>query len=89
MTVFNQFDDRTDLASPAARAIAVTPDDATALTLVTRGIYVGGAGNLAVTMKADDNDVTYVGVAAGSVLPLRVTHVLSTGTTATNIVALA
>ena len=89
MTVYNQFDDRTELASPAARAVAVTPSDGTALTLVSRGIYVGSAGNLAVTMKAGGNDVTFVGVAAGSLLPLRVTHVLSTGTTASDIVAVA
>jgi len=54
----------------------------------TRGLYVGGAGDVAVTMAEDGNNVTFVGVLAGSILPVQVTKVLSTGTTATNIVAL-
>lgn len=71
----------------AHSAAAVTPSDATILP-VTRAIYVGGAGNLAVTMAEDGNAVTFVGVLAGMVYPLQVTQVLATGTTATNIVAL-
>jgi hypothetical protein len=37
---------------------------------------------------ASGNSLTLTGVTAGSVLPLRVTKVKSTGTTATNIAAL-
>jgi hypothetical protein len=72
---------------PADDAVAVTPHDTTQLATVSRGLYVGGAGNVAVLM-ASGQTVTFVGVAAGSVLPIRVARVNSTNTTATNIVAL-
>lgn len=49
-------------------------------------IYVGGNGNLKVTME-DGVDVTFNNVVAGTFLPILVTHVLP-GTTATGIVAL-
>ena len=53
----------------------------------TRGFFVGGAGDLAVTMK-EGNNQTFAGVAAGTVLPIQATAALNTGTTATNVVAL-
>jgi hypothetical protein len=74
------------LSSPATDGVAVTPSDSTVLT-TTRAIFVGGAGNLAVVM-ASGNSLTLTGVTAGSLLPMRVTKVKSTGTTATNIAAL-
>jgi hypothetical protein len=76
-------------------AAAVTKDDANDLaTAPTRGLYVGGTGNVAVIMAADNTSggagtaVTFSGVAAGTVLPIRVRRVMSTNTTATGIVAL-
>jgi hypothetical protein len=77
---------RTGLSDPVTDGVAVTPSDSTVLT-TTRAVFVGGAGNLAVVM-ASGNSLTLTGVTAGSVLPLRVTKVKSTGTTATNIAAL-
>jgi hypothetical protein len=74
------------LADPAWDAVAVTPG-ASALGDVTRGLYVGGAGDVEVTM-ASGNDVTFTAVPAGTVLPIRCTHVLSGSTTATTIIAL-
>lgn len=83
----------------AHNAVAVTASDTTHL-FTTRGLYVGGAGNVAVVMadadlsttagasEAQAVDVIFVGVTAGSVLPIQVVRVLSTGTTATSIVAL-
>lgn len=72
---------------PANDAAAVTPNDTTQLSFVTRGLYVGGAGNVAVLM-ASGQTVTFVGVPAGTVLPIRIARVNSTSTTATSIVAL-
>lgn len=66
-------------------AAAVTASDATVLP-VTRGLYVGGTGNLAVRM-ADGMTITFNSVPVG-IFPIQVDQVLSTGTTATNIVAL-
>jgi len=69
-------------------AVAVTPNDATALVSgATKGLYVGGAGNVAVTM-ADGSNATFNGLSIGVVHPISVTHVKLTGTTATNILAL-
>jgi hypothetical protein len=75
------------MTSPANDAAAVTPSDTAPLVYVSRALYVGGAGNLVVTMQGGGN-VTFTGVPAGTVLPIRCSHVLSTSTTATSIVNL-
>lgn len=74
------------LSDPAENAAAVTPNDTTDLPNFSRYIYVGGAGNLQVTLVGGTT-VTYTGLTAGSRHPLRVSRVHSTGTTATSIVA--
>ena len=74
--------------APAYGAYAIAPDDDTDLNPATTGIYVGGAGNLTVTMLNGGPNVTFVGIAPGTVLPIRVTRVLVTDTTATSIVGL-
>lgn len=72
---------------PATRAVAVTASDSTDLT-GTRGLYVGGAGNVAVRcIHSPDTTVTLNSVPAGSIIPIQVTRVMA-ATTATNIVAL-
>lgn len=77
---------RSDL-SPAANAFAVTPHDTNPQPNVTRAIYVGGAGNLKVTTVGQD-DVVFIGVPAGSLIPIRATHIWENGTTATFILGL-
>jgi hypothetical protein len=76
----------TGISGPASNAAAITPNDTTDLGTVCRGIYVGGAGDLAVITAGGDT-VTLTAVAVGVVYPLRVSRVLATGTTATNLVA--
>jgi hypothetical protein len=90
MAALDQFGYRTGGApdQPASRAEAVTPSDSTDLTYVSRGLWVGGAGNVAVTMVSGDA-VTFSGVVAGTLLPIRVSRVKSTSTTATLILALS
>jgi hypothetical protein len=73
-------------SGPAYDAATVTPSDSTHLGNV-RGLFVGGAGNVAVT-TAKGTTLTFTGVVAGTILPVMVAKVLSTGTTATNIAAL-
>lgn len=73
-------------SDPARDASTVTPSDTTVLGGV-RGLFVGGAGNINVTTEGGTT-LVFTGVAAGSIIPLRVVKVLSTSTTATNIVAL-
>lgn len=76
-----------DRTHPATHGAVITPSDVTTF-VATRGLWVGGAGNVRVTMVGDAGDVIISGVAAGTLLPISVTAVLSTNTTATLIVAL-
>ena len=50
-------------------------------------IYVGGDGDVSVE-TADGSTIVFVGLTAGSFLPMLVTRVNSTSTTATNMVAI-
>lgn len=54
----------------------------------TRAIYVGGAGNLTVTMAGSGATCLLTAVPAGSFLPLAITSYTSSGTTATAIVGI-
>lgn len=76
-----------DSSAPGLQLAAVTPSDSTDLT-GARGLYVGGAGDLALTAVNDSSAVTLSSVPAGSIIPVQVKHVMSTNTTATNIVAI-
>jgi len=75
------------------RAAAVTPSDTVNIPSVSGGdnngcvLYVGGAGNLKVKTVGGD-EVTFVGINTGTFLPVQVVRVFSTGTSATNILAL-
>lgn len=72
--------------APAHSAVAVSPNDVTGIP-VTRALYIGTAGTLVVVMADDENTVTFTDAPVG-ILPIQVSRVLSTGTVATNIVAL-
>lgn len=77
------------LSDPAQHAAAVVPNDAVDLAQATRGIYIGVAGNLTVTMVGDldGTSVTFLAAPVG-VLPVCVKRVWATGTAATNLLAL-
>jgi hypothetical protein len=73
-------------ADPAHGAVAVVLDqDVTAKN--ARGLYVGVAGNLSVVMS-DGSAVTFTAVPAGTVLPIRVKQVTSSGTVASGLLLL-
>lgn len=74
-----------DSTAPARDGVAITKSDATIIP-ITRAIYVGGTGNINVRM-ASGNTVLFTAVAVG-IFPIQVDQVLSTSTTATNMVAL-
>lgn len=76
-----------DQAAPAREWIAITPSDSALLPAGCRGLYIGGAGNIALA-GYDGTVVTFTGVLAGSVLPCGPTKVMTTNTTATAIVGL-
>ena len=73
--------------SSAAGAAAISPSDTTNLARVTRGVYIGGSGNVS-SLMADGSTVVFVGAQSGSVLPIRVQRINAAGTTATNLLAL-
>ena len=70
------------------RFVAITPSDTVDLTRVARGVYVGVGGDIAVMGEKDSAAVTFKNCATGSILPIRVKRVMSTNTTATNLVSL-
>jgi hypothetical protein len=76
------------LNEPAVNAAAITPSDTTDLTQFTRFLYVGGTGDVTVNMAGTGATILFKAIPVGTVLPIRVSRVLATGTTATNLVAL-
>jgi hypothetical protein len=75
------------LIIPAEEYSAITPADGAALAKPTRAVYVGGSGDLTVD-SLDGNQVTFVGLAAGQIHPIRCTRVYATGTTVTGIIGI-
>lgn len=71
--------------SPAFSAIAVTLD---AVIPACRGIYVGVAGDISITMVNVGTAVIFKNAAAGSTIPVQASKINTTGTTATNLVVL-
>lgn len=71
-------------AGPMTGGFAVTKSDVTIFAQPTRAVWVGGVGDLAVTYLDGTTDILQA-VPAGTMLNIRVTQVLSTGTSATKI----
>lgn len=77
-----------DATVSAHRASAITTSDSTVFVQPTRALYVGAAGNITVDMADGGTALTFVAVQGGTILPIQVTRIYATGTTATSIVAL-
>lgn len=84
------------LNAPPSNGVAVTPSDTTDTVDANnnkqpyREVYIGGAGDLTVTLigMSDQQKVTFHSLAAGSALGMLVKRIWATGTTATNITGL-
>jgi hypothetical protein len=52
----------------AFKAVAVTPSDSADLSVVASGVYIGGDGNMRVTLSGMDagTHVDFIGLKAGS-----------------------
>jgi hypothetical protein len=83
---FQSFGD--SVGDPARRAYAVTPNDAAELTPLPKALLIGGSGTIVLRAVDSQADVT-IPVGAGQIVPIRASFVRATGTTATQIVALA
>ena len=81
---------------PAEFAIAVTASDTVDIAFgghspATRGLYVGSGGDISVEMLGSgltDPTVVFVAVVTGTLLPISITRVNATNTTATSLVAI-
>ena len=75
-------------SAPATGLAAVTPNDSANLPDgLCRGVWVGVGGDVVVDTPSVTN-VKLVGANAGSIIPVAVIRVRSTGTTAGSIVAM-
>lgn len=74
-----------NLIDPATHVTAITPNDSTTFS-ATRALYIGSGGNLRV-LTVDNDTITFTAVPIG-ILPIRVTKVFSTSTTASSILGL-
>lgn len=75
------FSSHTDsVTSPVSNAFVITPDDASDLSFVTRGLYVSASADVVVDMN-DSGTVTLHNLAPGMLHPLRIRRVYQTGTT--------
>lgn len=83
----DNFPNYVQLDSPAEDFFPITPNDSVDLSEVTRSIWVTGAGNLTVITRKGQTR-TWSSVPANTLLPIRVSRVLTTGTTATGILGL-
>ncbi len=78
---------QSSLSGPASSGFSITPSDTALLTETTRALFIGNGGNLTLRMLSGEV-LTLQNVPTGAILPLRVTAVLATGTTAGAIAAL-
>jgi hypothetical protein len=73
------------ISDPVPNASTVSPSDSVDLSSISTAIYIGTTGNLKVTMM-NAEVVTFMSLPIGF-HPIRVRRVWSTGTTASNIIA--
>lgn len=77
------------LIAPAGNSFAITPDDNAALPMISKAIYIGTGGDLTLQLVHDDSDRTFKNIPGGTILDLRVSHVRTAGTSASDIIGLA
>lgn len=75
--------------APFTKAAAVTKSDTDVLSATVRGLYIGGAGDVAVILREDSSAVTFKAVPVGTTLWIAPAKVMSTNTSATLILALS
>jgi hypothetical protein len=75
-------------ASPAFDGDPIVPSDTVDLGDAARAIYIGADGNVCLDTLASGTTLTFVGLKAGSILPVAARRVRATLTTATGLIAL-
>lgn len=72
---------------PGFDGFAISPSDSANLTSMVRAIYVGGAGNIKL-VSPNNTTLEFVGVPAGSILPMMAVKVFNTSTTASLLIGI-
>jgi hypothetical protein len=75
------------LTGPASSGFPVSPSDSLDLPEITRALYIGSGGELTVAM-ASGQVLRFEAVPDGALLPLRVSRVYATDTSAEAIIGL-
>ncbi len=90
MSVANPFGtsaaETSDVTSPAYNAMVISPSNTVNFTFVARAIYVGTSGDITL-LTANDQVVLFANAPVG-ILPVLCKRVNSTGTDASDLVAL-
>ena len=75
--------------APAGSSFNIAPDDSASLPMISKALYVGTGGDLAVQLVHDDSERVFKNIASGAILDIRASHVRASGTTAADIIGLA
>lgn len=68
---------------PFTKIVAVTKSDSTVYDPPLRGLWIGGAGNVAIVAFGDTDPQVLAGASAGQIIPGMISKVMSTDTTTT------
>jgi hypothetical protein len=77
------------LTAPSSNCFPITTSDTVELPTVTKAVYVGTGGDVALRSVRGAQDVIFRNISSGAILDVRASHVRTTGTTAANLVGLA
>ena len=83
----DKYADVDSVMASGRKGFAITPNDSTELALTPKALWIGGAGTVVVRLVDDSADITFSGVAAGTLLPIR-PKLVKTTSTATAILGL-
>ena len=78
-----------NVSAPARVTYDVVPSDTKDLPLLPKAIYVGTGGNMVLRAVNGTSDTLFKNLPSGFMLSVRAVRVLATGTTATDLVAVA
>lgn len=88
MTATDRFSAQSSgINGPGDDAFAVTPSDTVTFAVAARALYVGTTGDVTLITKGGAT-IKFTAVPAGTVIPIRCTQVMTTGTTASTIVGI-
>jgi len=76
-----------NLTAPPQNAVPIAPNDTGSLALITRALFVGSTGDVAVRMQGGQT-MTFSNMQGGTQYAMRVEQVLATGTTTTGIIGM-